>query len=205
MSVREQGLLMAIMEPNGLHDEEFNDWYDLEHIPQISTVTGVLTATRWVAVEGWPRYMACYDLEHVDVLSSESYRQATGGNFTPWSRRMLGRVRGWRRVALAGLDGSAGSVDPTTNVFDVLFTNDADAARQVVAAVSSRTDLVQARAFEQPDDGYGVAIVEAGGVAVPPLELGELGSRLRASSRYVRYHRGEPFHAFHAIDSGAVR
>lgn len=204
MSARTQGLLMVVMEPNGLHDEEFNDWYDLEHIPQLSSVGGVLTATRWVCADGWPRYLAAYDLAHVDVLKSDSYRQATGANFTPWTRRMLGRVRGWRRLALAGLDAAAGSIDPATDAFDVLFLDSADAARQVVVAAASRPEVVQARAFEQPDEGFGVAIVEAGGAAALSHDLGEGASRLRRSARYVRYHRGEPLAAFHAIDAGAV-
>jgi hypothetical protein len=198
------GLLMAIMEPDEAHDEEFNDWYDLEHIPQIASVAGVLTATRWVCVDGWPRYLACYDLEHVDVLKSDAYRQATGANFTPWSRRMLGRVRGWRRIALAGVDPAAGPLDPATDAFDLLVLDDVDAARRLVAAAASQPEVLQARAFAQPDEGFGVALVEAGGVAALPDHLGGVASRLRRSARYVRYHRGEPLAAFRAIDAGAV-
>ncbi len=95
------GLLVALMEPDQSMEEEFNDWYDLEHTPQMSGVEGILSASRWMCVEGWPRYMAAYDLEHVDVLKSDSYRGATGGHFTPWSRRILERVRGWRRIGEA--------------------------------------------------------------------------------------------------------
>jgi hypothetical protein len=197
-----QGLLMAIMEPDGVHDEEFNDWYDLEHTPQISSVTGVIEATRWVCVDGWPRYLAAYDLEHIDVLTSDSYRQATGANFTPWTRRMLGRVRGWRRLALAGLDPAAGSVDGDTDAFDLLFVESADAAQHLAAEVRTQPGVIQARAFEAPDEGFGVVIVEAGALAALPADLPEAG--LRRSGRYVRYHRGAPFAAFHAIDAGAV-
>ena len=54
---RPNGLLMALMEPDRSGEKEFNDWYDPEHIPQMSAVTGFLTASRWVCVEGWPRYL----------------------------------------------------------------------------------------------------------------------------------------------------
>jgi hypothetical protein len=204
MSKSAQGVLMAIMEPDPLHDEEFNAWYDLEHIPQMSSIPGILQATRWVCVTGWPRYLATYDLEHVDVLKSEDYRQATGANFTPWARRMLGRVRGWRRLALTGLDPSAAPLDEATDAFDLLFVEDADGARKLVDAVSSERGVIQARAFEVSDEGFGIAVVEAGGLRELPDTLPETGSRLRHSARYVRYHRGDPFHAFNAIDTGAV-
>jgi hypothetical protein len=199
-----QGLLMAIMEPDPLHDEEFNAWYDLEHIPQILSIPGVVKATRWVCVAGWPRYLAAYDLEHIDVLKSDAYRQATGANFTPWTRRMLGRVRGWRRLALGGLGASSGSVDDATDAFDLLFVDGAEGAKQLAETVGSEPGVIQARAFEVPDEHFGVAIVEAGGLAELPGSLPDSGSRLRRSARYVRYHRGDPFHAFHAIDTGEV-
>jgi hypothetical protein len=92
------GLLMALMEPEAGTQDEFDDWYDLEHIPHMSGVAGILTAERFVAVEGWPRYAALYDLDSVGVLTSAAYRAVTGRSFSPWSRRILQRVRGWRRL-----------------------------------------------------------------------------------------------------------
>lgn len=40
------GLLMALMEPEAGTQDEFDDWYDLEHIPHTSGVAGILTAER---------------------------------------------------------------------------------------------------------------------------------------------------------------
>ena len=34
------------------YDEEFNAWYDTQHLPQLLGLTGVLDAARYVAVKG---------------------------------------------------------------------------------------------------------------------------------------------------------
>jgi hypothetical protein len=201
---RAHGLLMALMEPDPGQEEEFNDWYDLEHIPQMSTIPGILTATRWICVEGWPRYLAMYDLEHIDVLSSDAYRQNTGRNFTPWSRRILGRVRGWRRIALAGLDPAADVTPATAEALDVLFAPDSETAARLAGELQRLPALIQARAFDVPDEGVAATIVDSGALH----SLGHVlrgdgnGAPLRGSARYVRYYRRDPFAAFHAIDAG---
>jgi hypothetical protein len=46
-----------------------------------------------------PRYLAVYDLEHVRVLDSQGYRDVSGDRFSPWSKRVLNRVRGQYRAA----------------------------------------------------------------------------------------------------------
>jgi len=52
------GLLLVTMEPTAAMQEEFNDWYDQEHIPERIALPGFLSATRWVCLQGWPRYLA---------------------------------------------------------------------------------------------------------------------------------------------------
>jgi len=86
------------MEPQSTEAEEFNDWYDLEHVPERQTAPGFLTAQRWVCVQGWPRYMAFYDLETVEALQSDEYRGFSGENLSPWSRRVLSRTLGGYRM-----------------------------------------------------------------------------------------------------------
>ena len=200
------GLLVALMEPDQSMEEEFNDWYDLEHTPQMSGVEGILSASRWMCVEGWPRYMAVYDLEHVDVLKSESYRGATGGHFTPWSRRILERVRGWRRIALAGTDTAAGVTSAEAGALDFLQLGDLDAARALADQLSELPGVIQARAFDIPDEGLAAVVVEAGALGDLPRELPGANGRplLRGSARYVRHWRRDPFAAFRAIDAGEV-
>jgi hypothetical protein len=201
------GLLVALMEPDQGMEEEFNDWYDLEHTPQMSSVGGILSASRWMCVEGWPRYMAAYDLEHIDALGSESYRGATGGHFTPWSRRILERVRGWRRIALAGIDSAAGITSPDAGALDFLQLADVDAARALADQLGHLPGVIQARVFDIPDEDLAAVVVEAGALADLPPELPAADVRplLRGSARYVRHWRRDPFKAFQAIDAGEVR
>lgn len=93
------GLLLASMEPPAGLEEEFQDWYDNEHVPERVGIDGVLSGVRLVCVEGWPRYVALYDLTSLDVLDGPGYRAVSGDNFSPWSKRILSKVRGQYRAA----------------------------------------------------------------------------------------------------------
>jgi hypothetical protein len=92
-----RGFLMVAMEPPAALEEEFNDWYDLEHVPERRVVPGFETCNRFVCVHGWPRYLAFYDLRDADVIREPGYSAISGASFSPWSKRILARVRGlWR-------------------------------------------------------------------------------------------------------------
>ena len=58
---RSKGLLLVTMEPPASLEDEFNDWYDTEHFPQRRGLPGFESASRWVCIEGWPRWAALYD------------------------------------------------------------------------------------------------------------------------------------------------
>jgi hypothetical protein len=92
------GLLLVMMEPPPALAEEFHDWYDTEHLPERLAVPGIRTATRWVCLHGWPRFLALYDLDSPAVMDSPAYLAVSGANFSPWSRRLLPRMIGRRRV-----------------------------------------------------------------------------------------------------------
>src|SRR6476661_3317095 len=44
------------------YDEEYNAWYDTQHLPQLLALPGVLDAARYVAVKGGPKYLAAYEV-----------------------------------------------------------------------------------------------------------------------------------------------
>lgn len=67
------------------HEEEFNAWYSEEHISRIAKVPGVISARRFAATEGNPRYLALYHVEGPATLMSPAYAEATE---TPWSYRV---------------------------------------------------------------------------------------------------------------------
>jgi hypothetical protein len=169
----------------------------------MSALPGIIAASRWVCVDGWPRYLAIYDLDSIEVLSSAAYRQATGGNFTPWARRILGAVRGWRRVALAGLVAEAPTTNDDATAIDVLFTSEGTGGAGFAARVAEVPNVLGARAFNVPDERQDLVLVEAGALAdLPSPGADDARPALRWSARYVRYGRRDPLHAFHAIDAG---
>jgi hypothetical protein len=91
------GLLLTTMEPPPSSVSEFNDWADTEHIPERQAIEGFRTALRFVCAEGWPRYLAIYDLADLSVLEHPAYLAISGNGLSPWSRRILAGVAGhWR-------------------------------------------------------------------------------------------------------------
>ena len=69
-------------------EDDFNAWYDEEHLPALIAVPGTLSARRYrSAVEGADvrRYVAIYHLETPDVTRSDAWKTAVD---TPWSARV---------------------------------------------------------------------------------------------------------------------
>ena len=80
------GLLMVWAEVPADKEDEFNRWYNEEHLAERLGVPGFLAAARYEAVKGGPRHLACYELESVAVLESPAYKHVQA-NPTPWTRR----------------------------------------------------------------------------------------------------------------------
>ena len=91
-----KGFLLVLMQPPPALEEEFNAWYDTEHIPERLAVPGFETALRYVCIDGAPRYLAMYDLAGPDVLNSPAYLKVGFGNASPWTKRVTSRVRVYR-------------------------------------------------------------------------------------------------------------
>lgn len=159
---RRQGLMLAIMEPPPGLEEEFNDWYDTEHIPQRRGLPGFLGAARWVCLEGFPRSLAAYDLESLAALDDPAYRAVSGAQSTPWSKRLLartartGRLRAdveqvWPGTALA-LPGRKVSRLLVARYADVA-EDERDAAIAAARRAAERlSGLAQLRLFANPPD-----------------------------------------------------
>lgn len=93
-----KGLLLVMMEPPAPLEEEFNDWYDSEHLPQRRSLPGFDNGSRWVCLSGWPRWLAIYDLSSTAALDTPEYAAVSGDKSTPWSKRVLPRTIGRRRI-----------------------------------------------------------------------------------------------------------
>ncbi len=104
-----RGLLLTMTEPPPAMEEEFNAWYDTEHMQERLGITGFRSARRWVAdvPAGAGKYLATYELDSAQVLTSGEYLSKFE-NQTPWSRRCLGKAVVFRRWACE----QAGTADP---------------------------------------------------------------------------------------------
>jgi len=87
------GLLMVYCDVAPAHEEEFNRWYNEEHIPERLAIPGVLNAARYKAVEGGPTYLACYELTSADAWYAEAWQRWLR-HPTAWSQRMAPSVIG---------------------------------------------------------------------------------------------------------------
>ena len=68
-------------------------WHNEEHIPERLSIPGVLNAARYEAVQGGPKYLACYELELADTWHSDAWQKWLNEP-TEWSKRMSPSVIG---------------------------------------------------------------------------------------------------------------
>lgn len=89
------GVLLVGLRVPAERDEEFNVWYNTEHIPYLSAVPGVLRARRFAAVNDPKQYLAVYELADPDVPQTDAFKQAAG---TPWTNRHRPSFQFWLRA-----------------------------------------------------------------------------------------------------------
>src|ERR1700689_3047421 len=83
-----KGLLFASFDYSPAQEDEFNDWYDTEHVPERMRVPGFLNAQRWIGDENPKIAVATYDLETYAVLDSPEYQAIGGANGSVWTKRI---------------------------------------------------------------------------------------------------------------------
>jgi hypothetical protein len=93
MSSNPMGLLVAGFDSSPVNPDEFNDWYDTEHVPERRRVPGFVNCERWIGAENPRLSIATYDLESLDVLKTGAYRAIAGENLSPWSKRVIGKAK----------------------------------------------------------------------------------------------------------------
>jgi hypothetical protein len=130
-----KGFLLVLMQPPQAIEEEFNAWYDTEHVPERLAVPGVETAVRFCSTtSAAPKYLAMYDLAAESVLDSDAYKKVAGDNSSPWTKRVTGRTQVYRSVG------------------NQIFPGDA------ITKKSARVTIVRFRQLAETD---GQAVVEA--------------------------------------------
>ena len=97
MPLSGKGMLITSMNIDPKHEDEFNLWYDREHLVERVAIDGFIEARRWVAEDADPKYFATYSTAAFSDLSSPAYSQALA-NQTEWSLENLARFQNMIRV-----------------------------------------------------------------------------------------------------------
>ena len=95
-----RAILFSQMEPPSAADEDFNDWYNTEHIPIRLALRGMELARRYTALAGTPKYLAIYEAADLGLFDSPGY-DAVRKNPSERTRRMLNEVTGFTRFICA--------------------------------------------------------------------------------------------------------
>ena len=82
-----KGLYMVWVDVPADKEEDFNRWYNEEHLDELLAIPGILSAARYVAVSGSPKYLACYEMESPEVRDTPEYMLHVD-HPTEWSKRV---------------------------------------------------------------------------------------------------------------------
>jgi hypothetical protein len=195
------GLLLATMEPPAGMEEEFQDWYDTEHFPERRDCEGFLTAGRWVCLDGWPRYLALYDLSDAGVLTGPAYSRIAVDRYSPWTHRIMAKM--WGQYRMAGeqiYPGAAklGDRGASARLLLMRFRDaPAHAGDDIVeglrATLGGEAQAAQFRVFRESRGAVCdfAAIVEARGRIAPPpaMAFGSAATHLDLVNTYAPYSR----------------
>ncbi|MFJ2991418.1 sugar ABC transporter [Pandoraea sp. NPDC087047] len=81
-------------------EAEWNNFYSLEKLPALISVTGFHTSQRFKAVgASCPVYLALHTIDDLDVLTGDEYRRKGGGNFAKWQPH----ITDWHRNLYSGI------------------------------------------------------------------------------------------------------
>ena len=192
------GLLFATMEPPANIEEEFQDWYDTEHFPERQSCPGFLTANRFVCIDGWPRYLAMYDLEDVEVLRGEGYRKIAHAKYSAWTHRIIPKVTGQYRAEGEQVhpgDALHGKAGESSRTMVLRFRAVRDRTALVAGlrkAFEGRPQTTQLRVFRvaPAESGDYLAMIELRApVEVDVAALGEAARRIDMINTYIVYSR----------------
>lgn len=181
-----KGFLLVMMQPPPAFEEEFNAWYDTEHLPERLAVPGFETALRFVCLNGHPRYLAMYDLASPAVLDSPEYLKVAFANSSPWTLRVLQRVRVYRSFGQQIYPGNVVTGMPA-RVQVLRFRGcPASAGEKIVAGMrinfEKRPQTARVRVLAYEDSGLTdfLGFVEQHAPDDTALDLGAFGDHARA-------------------------
>jgi hypothetical protein len=154
-----KGILLVAFDYTNAHEDEFHDWYDLEHVPERRRVPGFGLCERWISVANPKHAVATYDLDSLAVLASEPYKAIAYENLSVWSKRVSAMCT--RLIRFDGeqtLPGDAnspvGAGGLLVNAMNVTPAQDAEFNEwydhEHIPALAAVPGVVSARRFRDP-------------------------------------------------------
>ena len=87
MSAQAGGLITVRLDVAPEHEAEFNDWYTLEHVPQLTALPGFVRTRRYCCDSADIRYLAWYETADETIEAAKDFQYIVA-HPTPWSLRM---------------------------------------------------------------------------------------------------------------------
>lgn len=81
------------------YEEEFNAWYNTEHLAELLACPGILSAARYEATKGGPKYLAFYELESLAAMQTPEFKNRPR---TPWGSRVSPSIIGKNLARIVG-------------------------------------------------------------------------------------------------------
>lgn len=103
------GYLFVWTNVDPAHEDDFNRWYDREHVEERIGIPGFVCGIRYIALDESRRYLGLYRTQSLDAFRSAAYRAAFSQQ-TAWSVTNLGRMQDcMRRVCTVVAETGVGS------------------------------------------------------------------------------------------------
>jgi hypothetical protein len=102
-------MLLVCTNVDPVHDDDFNRWYDREHVKERLAIPGFVSGARYQTIRGLRRYLGLYCTTSLAVFETAAYQQALQ-HPTAWSVTNLARMQNpMRRVCSIEVETGAGT------------------------------------------------------------------------------------------------
>jgi hypothetical protein len=92
------GILAVWSDVDAVAEDDYNAWYDREHLFERLEVPGFHRGRHYVTVSGSPRYFTYFIIDNAAVVASQAYL-AQANHPSPWTQRILPHFRNTNRTA----------------------------------------------------------------------------------------------------------
>ncbi|WP_025101650.1 DUF4286 family protein [Burkholderia sp. A1] len=185
-------------------EDDFNAWYDREHMQERVAIPGFSHARRFLASDGATRrYLALYETVSLEVFRSEAYRQAFAQQ-TEWSLRSFERMRdNQRRVGELTFAAGAGEGGRLALFVAAPAALAGAAWREAASAAAQATPGVHAVRVFATDASLSAPI--ATGAGAPGAALGDALVLVEGSSAAAAHALATRLAALADVEAANVR